>query len=189
MRKRGMRQLLLLLVIGLLCMPLALAKGETVCTDRDGDLFKVEGGTCGLVDCNDNNIFANPGRDERCQDQVDNNCDGIINEDCPECSDMRDNDDDGLVDLEDEDCDSIDDSDEGPPPPPPPPECTADDGDGFAFEGGECGQEDCDDGDPEVNPIAQEVCDNGKDDNCNDLEDELDICSEASPVLCEDSGG
>ena len=54
-----MRQLLLLLVIGLLCMPLALAKGETVCTDRDGDLFKVEGGTCGLVDCNDNNIFIN----------------------------------------------------------------------------------------------------------------------------------
>ena len=45
------------------------------CTDFDGDTYSVEGGGCGLVDCNDNNATINPGASEIC-DLLDNDCDG-----------------------------------------------------------------------------------------------------------------
>jgi len=51
------------------------------CTDNDNDSYFVEGGICGLVDCNDANQNMNPGLVETC-DEIDNDCDGTIDEDC-----------------------------------------------------------------------------------------------------------
>src|SRR4030042_756352 len=36
------------------------------CTDNDNDGYAVEGGSCGPVDCNDNNSSINPGANELC---------------------------------------------------------------------------------------------------------------------------
>ncbi len=56
-------------------------------------------------------------------------------------------------------------------------ECTDADNDTYAVEGGDCGEVDCDDTDPEVNPGADEDCGddgtgNGIDDNCDGQIDE-----------------
>ena len=53
------------------------------CVDEDGD-GRGEGCTLGF-DCNDTSRLIYEGAEERC-DNVDNNCDGTIDEDCP-CSD------------------------------------------------------------------------------------------------------
>jgi hypothetical protein len=92
----------------------------TGCTDGDGDGFAVEGGSCGEVDCDDNNAAINPGAAEVCDDIIDNDCDN--NADCddnectnapvcdtgggPEiCDDGIDNDGDNKVDCADKkDC-------------------------------------------------------------------------------------
>jgi hypothetical protein len=92
----------------------------TACTDNDGDGFATEGGNCGQVDCDDNNVAINPGAAEVCDDITDNDCDG--NTDCddsectnapvcqtgtePEvCDDGIDNDGDNKVDCADKkDC-------------------------------------------------------------------------------------
>ena len=90
------------------------------CTDNDGDGFAIEGGSCGTVDCDDNNADINPDAAEICDDIVDNDCDN--NSDCedkectnalvcqtgsePEmCDDGIDNDGDNKVDCADKkDC-------------------------------------------------------------------------------------
>ncbi len=74
----------------------------------------------------------------------------------PTCSDSLDNDCDGATDLADPSCVLT---------------CTDNDGDGYAVEGGDCGEVDCDDSDASVNPGAAEVCD-GKDNNCDGNVDE-----------------
>lgn len=51
--------------------------------------------------------------------------------------------------------------------------CDDDDGDLFNA----CGQSDCDDTDPAVNPLAAEICRGMKDDNCNGLADCDDVAS------------
>lgn len=48
------------------------------CTDSDGDTYAVEGGNCGPVDCNDANAAVNPAAAENCTDNIDNNCNGLI---------------------------------------------------------------------------------------------------------------
>ncbi len=63
--------------------------------------------------------------------------------------------------------------------------CTDSDSDGFAAEGGACGQVDCDDSNPSVNPGAAEVCDNGIDDDCNGLADAEDLAC----LVCTDFDG
>ncbi len=93
------------------------------CTDKDKDGYAVEGGSCGPVDCDDNNPVTYPGAQEIC-DGKDNNCNGIFHDvetdsdgdgyfpcegdcndgdnkvypDAPELCDKKDNDCDGNTD-------------------------------------------------------------------------------------------
>jgi len=57
-------------------------------------------------DCNDSESAAYTGADEVCGDSTDNNCDGSVDEGCPEvnCEDGVDGDSDGDVDCDDADC-------------------------------------------------------------------------------------
>ena len=61
--------------------------------------------------------------------------------------------------------------------------CTDNDADGYAVEGGSCGDVDCDDADAAVNPGAAEDCDNGIDDDCDSDVDDADFdCCEDGDV-------
>jgi hypothetical protein len=178
-------------------LPIITCQTDTTvnCTDADGDGYAIEGGDCGLVDCDDAAFEVNPGADEVCTNGIDDDCDGKIDAadiDCmPNCTDA---DDDGYaveggacgpVDCDDskpgvnpgadevctngidDDCDGkIDAADNDCMP-----NCTDADDDGYAIEGGDCGLVDCDDADPDVNPGATEVCNNGVNDDCSELID------------------
>jgi len=52
----------------------------TSCTDRDND------GSCRPADCDDNNANVYPTAAEICSDNVDNNCNGLIDSNDPDCS-------------------------------------------------------------------------------------------------------
>lgn len=74
--------------------------------------------------------------------------------------------------------------------PDPPATCTDADGDGFAAEGGNCGQMDCNDNDPAIHPGASESCTDGVDNNCNNLVDAADPNAAGCPVVnCTDADG
>jgi hypothetical protein len=62
------------------------------------------------------------------------------------------------------------------------PKCDVD-GDGYLKTGGACGGDDCDDGNPAVNPGAAEVCGDAIDNDCNGFVDEG--CS-GGALVCED---
>ncbi len=65
-----------------------------------------------------------------------------------------------------------------------PVDCTDGDGDGYAVEGGVCGEVDCDDSNPAVHPGTAEICTNGVDDDCDGL-----IDGEDGSCACTDSDG
>ncbi len=49
------------------------------CTDNDHDGYAIEGGNCGLIDCDDSNPAVHPGAAEVCNGK-DDDCDGSIDE-------------------------------------------------------------------------------------------------------------
>ena len=163
--------------------------------DYDGDSFY------GYEDCDDNNPLVNPGAMEICDDGIDNDCDNSTDMDDSDCEEMvtnpapEDYDDDGFYDYEDcddtnaainpdadEDCtDGVDndcdeqideaDSDCEEIVVNPGPEDI--DGDGYV------GDEDCLEGNADVNPDAVEDCFDGLDNDCNNLVDMEDpACSD-----------
>ncbi|MBN2801383.1 MAG: putative metal-binding motif-containing protein, partial [Deltaproteobacteria bacterium] len=143
-------------------------------------------------DCDDHDDRFHPGATESdCADPSDYNCDGSVGyqdqdgDGYPACQDCRDNDDsihpaaDEVCDLIDNDCDgTVDEADAIDAVP-----WYADqDGDGFGDpantvdaclepEGYLADDGDCDDSDPQVNPVAREVCD-GADNDCDAAIDE-----------------
>ncbi|MFC1611552.1 PKD domain-containing protein [Myxococcota bacterium] len=62
--------------VGWLCLP-----PSTCETDADGDHYGV-GASCAGPDCDDTDPVVHPGAAERCDDEIDNDCDGVVNEDC-----------------------------------------------------------------------------------------------------------
>lgn len=124
------------------------------CNDEDGDGYGNPGSSACFndqTDCNDNDATINPGATEVCGNNVDDDCDGSIDEGC-----------------------QVDES------------CTDEDNDGYAIEGDSCGQVDCDDNDPNINPGEEELCD-GVDNDCNSQTTEEDLgilCGETSLGIC-----
>ncbi len=163
------------------------------CTDNDEDGYAAEGGSCGDVDCDDNNNSVNPGMTEICNDEIDNNCNGTIDETstCPVCTD---NDGDTFA-IEGGSCGPVDCDDNNADTNPGASEIcdgednncngqfhvveTDKDGDGyFPCEG------DCDDSNNSINPGATEICGDSVDNNCDETIDEASAC----PV-CTDNDG
>ena len=62
------------------------AKKPKVCKDKDGDGVRAGNGCPEgeLIDCNDDNAAMAPGKTEVC-DEIDNDCDGMVNEDQKAC--------------------------------------------------------------------------------------------------------
>jgi hypothetical protein len=52
------------------------------CTDADGDSFFAQEGCGKPQDCNDNNQLTHSGAEELCGEQIDNDCDGAVDENC-----------------------------------------------------------------------------------------------------------
>ncbi|MEL6346105.1 MAG: MopE-related protein [Myxococcota bacterium] len=107
-------------------------------TDNDGDGFSFVDG-----DCDDQDETIAPGLAERC-DGIDNNCDGIIDEDSVDETEWYfDRDEDGFGDSAQQVTACA-----------PPAEYVADGGD-------------CDDLDGEISPSAEEICNDGVDNDCD----------------------
>jgi len=53
-----------------------------VCTDNDGDTYGVGSGCAQAEDCDDADQAVNPAAAEICDDGIDNNCNGLTDEDC-----------------------------------------------------------------------------------------------------------
>ncbi len=77
-------------------------KDTSGCLDIDRDDYYAGEGCGGTIDCNDRDATVYPGAVEQCVD-IDNDCDGLVDEDCLAeiCNDGLDNDGDGVID---EDC-------------------------------------------------------------------------------------
>ncbi len=110
----------------------------------DGDCLDEDEGTEDLQDCDEENPDINPGAEELCFDEIDNDCDEDQDTDDSDCDDVVDRDADGYcpggVDL---------------------------DADGFCLGDELTGDGDCDDDNPAVRPGAAEVCGDGLDNDCD----------------------
>lgn len=169
------------------------AVGCLVCTDSDGDGFAVEGGSCGAVDCNDNDASINPSATDIPNNGIDEDCSGADSVDATavdqdgdgytqasgDCDDSNAAINPGAIDIPnngiDENCDGADSVDTS---------LLDNDGDGFTPAAG-----DCDDTDAAVNPDALENCSDNIDNNCNGLIDIQDPNAIDCPVTCSDLDG
>ncbi|MGD8932849.1 MAG: MopE-related protein, partial [Chromatiales bacterium] len=116
-----------------------------VCTDADGDGFSLEGLSCGLQDCDDQDNAIHPDALELCDDGIDNNCNGLVDSHDPQATDCS------VMSV-----------------------CEDWDGDGFSPTGDFCGPPDCDDLDYARNPGRHEICGDGWDNDCDDRIDLAD---------------
>ncbi len=138
--------------------------------DEDGDGAPA----CGFTpDCNDANPLMGPGRPERCNDTVDNDCDGATDSADLECAGQVDPDGDGYVG--DSDCSPSD----------PNVHWGDHDNDGYSSCNG-----DCDDADPLTAPDRNEMCAVPGDEDCDSGADYNDYydCTFNSPVDVDGDG-
>ncbi|MGA1871193.1 MAG: MopE-related protein [bacterium] len=151
---------------------------ECPCTDIDNDGFAIEGNKCGPIDCDDTNPAINPGAQEICEDNIDQDCNGndqpcvlkdidgdLFSEAQGDCNDNNPDIFPGATDIPDngidEDCNGEDAIAY---------HLTDMDSDGYtAFDG------DCHDQNPAVYPGAEEIICNGIDEDC----DGADLCDQA----------
>ena len=116
------------------------------CWDGDGDSYGDE--MCSGDDCDDADPSINPGADEVCDDEIDNDCDGFIDRydlDCPHCIDL---DGDGYGDPASSECAF--------------PQWDCDDSDPYVNPGAQEG------------PQTSSYCSDGIDNDCDGLSDASD---------------
>lgn len=66
--------------------PATVTLSAGACTDLDKDGYSVEGGDCGPLDCNDNNPAVNPAAKEICNNQIDDDCNRLVDTRDPSCT-------------------------------------------------------------------------------------------------------
>ncbi|MFH0752581.1 MAG: putative metal-binding motif-containing protein [archaeon] len=91
------------ILLFLIMLTISAYSTAAVCYDDDGDNYGLgEIGDCKGEDCNDNDPFVNVGADELCDNGIDDNCNGEIDE--TGCSYCVDHDRDGYGDPGSNDC-------------------------------------------------------------------------------------
>ncbi|MBU0550692.1 putative metal-binding motif-containing protein, partial [Myxococcota bacterium] len=140
-------------------------------------------------DCDDQDVAIHPGRDENCDNGIDNDCNGLLPDRDPACVRCADLDQDGWQDIAcnadinnrggdcddqsanvnpglNEICGNFRDDDCQNGDVPCIANCTDADMDGFGVGSG-CRGPDCDDTKASVHPWASEICGDGVDQDCN----------------------
>ena len=129
----------------------------------DGDCLDEEE-NIGRSDCDDNNAERNPGVDELCRNDRDDDCDGEVDLFDPDCFRLLDRDGDGFCG------EGIDDNGDG--------DCLDDAEDRFGM--------DCDDTNAMINVRAREICEDEVDNDCDGNIDIADSQCSCTPESCDD---
>ena len=126
--------------------------------DRNADADCSDDGEDHLLgDCDDTNASVRPGALELCADEVDNDCNRLVDSNDPQCDGdpTQDEDADGYCAMAGRDLNGDGDCDD-------------------TSEG--TGDVDCNDADPGINPGEPEICGDGIDQNCNGEVDDIAVC-------------